>query len=121
MGMTTVSTHDFDPLEIWWRDDAKEAEEYAHTRGWHYAPKLSRDLRKSLLWESHHSNTLFHVNLLQEYLAYIPILSWSNPDDERINVPATVSDKNWSYRCRPSVEEIVESKTLRQLMLDVST
>jgi len=120
VSMTTVSTHDFDPLQIWWHDEAHNAEEFAHTRGWFYTPTMSRDIRKQILWESHHTTSLFHVNLLPEYLAYVPGFRWPDIEDERINVPGTVSDRNWSYRCRPSIEEIVTNPTLRQFMIDVS-
>jgi 4-alpha-glucanotransferase len=57
--------------------------------------------------------------LLQEYLALIPGMTWPNPEDERINIPGTFSDKNWSYRFKPSVEEIVSNADLNKLMREL--
>ena len=74
---------------------------YAISKGWDYTPELTVQHRIEILRESHHSSSLFHINLLQEYLALFPELVWPNPDDERINIPGTISDYNWSYRFRP--------------------
>jgi 4-alpha-glucanotransferase len=64
------------------------------------------------LRDSHHTASLFHVNLLQEYLALFPELVWPDPDDERINIPGTVQSSNWTYRYRASVEEIASHRGL---------
>lgn len=112
--MTTVSTHDSEPLKLWWRDQPQEAEEYAKSVGWEYYPELTPSKQFAILLASHRSGSLFHINLLQEYLALIPGLTWPNIEDERINVPATISDKNWSYRFVPSVEEIVANDELKK-------
>lgn len=115
-GMTTVSTHDSEILEQWWKNHPIEAQLFASCKGWSYQPLLSREYSREILWDSHHSSTLFHINLLQEYLRLIPGLSWPNPEEERINVPGTVSDKNWTYRLRISLEELVNQKALQHLM-----
>lgn len=112
--MTTVSTHDSETLEQWWRDEPKEAKAYAHYKGWDFKPALTKAQRREILWDSHHSSSLFHVNLLGEYLALFPELVWENPDDERINVPGTLAPTNWTYRIRPTVEEILSHKGLAE-------
>ena len=114
--LTTVSTHDTETLQQWWRDNPIEAQLFAQFKGWSYQPILSREHHREILWDSHHTASLFHVNLLQEYLALIPGLSWPNLDDERINIPGLISDRNWSHRLRPSLEEISEQSTLKHLM-----
>ena len=114
--MTTVSTHDSETLALWWRNQPQESGDYAHRRGWEYTPLLSYDYRMGILWDSHHSHSLFHINLLQEYLAFIPDMVWPDPEDERINVPGLVSEQNWSYRFRPSLEEITTNEQLADIM-----
>ncbi|KJU84913.1 hypothetical protein MBAV_002893, partial [Candidatus Magnetobacterium bavaricum] len=32
----------------------------------------------------------------------------SNPDEERINVPGTYIDKNWTYRMKDTVNYLIE-------------
>jgi len=114
ISMTTVSTHDSETLELWWKEDPAEAKSYAKYKGWEYGGSLTNDKRKEILYDSHHSSSLFHINLLGEYLALFPELVWENPQDERINVPGTVAPTNWTYRIRPSVEEILAHKPLAQ-------
>ncbi len=116
--MTTVSTHDSEPLALWWHDQQEEARLYAATQGWNYTPELTQEQRMAILSASHHSGSLFHVNLLQEYLALIPemIAPSSRLEEERINIPGTISQSNWTYKFYPSVEEIVNHNELARLM-----
>jgi 4-alpha-glucanotransferase len=64
----------------------------------------------------HRSSSIWHINLLQEYLNLFPELSWSTPDDERINIPGVVLDRNWSYRFRPTIAQITNHEALAQVM-----
>lgn len=112
LSMSTVSTHDSETVKIWWENQPEEAQEFAKFKGWQYAQKLSEKQQYEMLRDSHHTSSLFHINLLQEYLALIPGMTASNPENERINIPGTVTDFNWSYRFRPSVEEIIGNSQL---------
>lgn len=116
ISMTTASTHDSETLQLWWAHQRREARLYANDLGWTYQPELSQEQRMSILMASHQSSSIFHVNLLQEYLALIPEMTWPNPVDERINLPGTISNANWTYRFKPSVEDIVGSKKLTSIM-----
>lgn len=114
ISMTTVSTHDSTTLALWWNNPLEEAKAFAAYKGWDYSPNLSKVHRREILWDSHHSSSLFHINLIGEYLALFPELVWDSPFDERINVPGTVSPSNWTYRIRPSVETILAHEPLLQ-------
>lgn len=119
LSMTTVSTHDSETLSLWWTDSSEEAKEYCKERGWVYKSPLPKDKLYRILRDSHHSGSLFHINLLQEYLALVPGMTWESPADERINVPGIVTDHNWTYKFRPSVEEIVTNQELAHIMKDL--
>lgn len=112
ISLTTVSTHDSPTLQQWWKMFPDEASVYAESKQWKYQPDLTLDQRKIILWESHHTSSLFHINLLQEYLGLFPELVWPNPDDERINIPGQILPTNWTYRFRPSIEEIIDHEEL---------
>jgi 4-alpha-glucanotransferase len=101
VSITCTSTH-----------DSSEATAFAKSKQWTYTALLSAEQRQQILWESHHSASLFHVNLLQEYLALFPELIWQDPESERINIPGTILPTNWTYRFRPSVEELTSHKGL---------
>ena len=112
--LTTVSTHDSETLTLWWKDYPEEAQEFAEAHGMEYTPNLTRDLRYQMLKDSHATGSLFHINLLSEYLELFDDLSWSNPDDERINLPGTILPSNWCYRLRPSMEQLLAHDDLRE-------
>lgn len=112
--MTTVSTHDSETLEMWWRKNPCEAHDFARFKGWDYEPLLSRARHQEILRDSHHTNSLFHINLLQEYLFLVADMTWPDPNDERLNVPGLILETNWAYRFRPSVEEMINSDELKK-------
>ena len=114
--MTTVSTHDSETLRIWWKEHHEEAKLFAGLKNWDYQPLLSPEYQKEILYDSHHSNSLFHVNLLQEYLALIPELTRANFEEDRINVPGTFSEENWTICFRPTLEQIIENQELKSIM-----
>jgi 4-alpha-glucanotransferase len=114
--MTTVSTHDSPTLPLWWKTHPQEAQDYAKLKGWTYSPELTHDQLFSILRDSHHTASLFHINLLQEYLALVPGMTWPKIEDERVNIPGIISNRNWTYRFRPSVEEIIANDDLRNEM-----
>lgn len=118
LSMTTVSTHDSETLPQWWL--LQEAEDYAKQKGWEYTTQLSREQQYSFLHDSHHSGSFFHINLLNEYLFLVPGMSWPNKEDERINVPGVVSDRNWTYRFRPSIDEMIQSPELARYMRELT-
>lgn len=116
LSLTCLSTHDSETLSLWWRDAPEESKAFADFKGWTYTPTLSFEQRREILWDSHHTPSLFHINLLQEYLALFPELIWPKPEDERINVPGQVLSTNWVYRFRPSLEEITSHQELKKTM-----
>lgn len=114
--LSTVSTHDSDTLVLWWKNTPEEAQAFCKTKNWTYAPEITHDQIKEILHDSHHSSSLFHVNLLQEYFSLFKELSYDNPEDERINLPGVINEKNWCYRFRPSLEEIISHKDLKKTL-----
>jgi 4-alpha-glucanotransferase len=117
--MTTVSTHDSETVLVWWRNHPDEAHDFAQFMHWEYKPVITKEQRKELLWSSHRTNSLFHINLLQEYLTLLDEMSWPSQDEERINLPGVVSNRNWAYRFKPALEEMIQSEKLKEIMVDI--
>jgi len=110
--MTTLSTPDMAPLELWWKKFPAESVPFAEFKHWDYHPILTQKQRLEILRDAHHTTSYFHINLLQEYLALFPELVWPNPEEERINTPGTLLPTNWTYRFRPYLEEIISHEGL---------
>lgn len=108
ISMSCVSTHDSTTLAQWWRDETYESIPFAKTKNWNYSPILSKEMRREILYDIHHSASLFHINLFQEYLSLVPSLSWENIDDDRINLPGYILPTNWTYRFKKKLEEILD-------------
>lgn len=116
LSLSTVSTHDLDTVSVWWKKFPKEAIPFAAFQHWAYRPVLERDHLFSILYATHHTSSYFHCNLLQEYLALFPDFVHKDLEEERINVPGTLSPKNWSYRYIPSLEELFSHENFLQTM-----
>lgn len=112
ISMSSVSTHDIDTTQLWWQKFPKEASQYAHQKKWTYFEKLTAHQQREILWDNHHSGSLFHINLLQEYLALTPELTWDDPEDERINYPGTIQPRNWTYRYKQPIETLSTNQAL---------
>ncbi|MDE3045528.1 MAG: 4-alpha-glucanotransferase [Verrucomicrobiota bacterium] len=112
LSITTIATADLEPLVLWWKTFPDEARPLAHSKQWNYKPELTFDQHLEILRDTYHTASLFHINLLQDALSLFPELVWSNPAEERINIPGTVLPTNWTYRYRPYLEELVTHQKL---------
>ncbi|MCH9633301.1 MAG: 4-alpha-glucanotransferase [Chlamydiae bacterium] len=110
--ITHLASHDTATLSQWWKKYSKTAKEFSLWRKWRHTKKLTFEKRFDLLSGSHQTSSLFHANLLQEYLALFPELVHKSPNEERINYPGTPSKNNWRYRFIPTVEEISKNRKL---------
>ena len=115
LSISSVSTHDLETVRLWWEKYPDEASDYSAFKKWPPSSKLSYDKQFEILWDTHHSGSLFHVNLLQEYLALIPELTWKDPEKERINSPGTQSIHNWTYRYKKPLEVLLSNEKLKIL------
>jgi 4-alpha-glucanotransferase len=116
LSLTCLSTHDSETLAQWWKNSPEESKQFANLYFIDWKPSLCKETRLSLLKLSHESNSLFHINLLSEYLALFPELSRDNPKDERINIPGTISKENWTCRMKTPLEELTKHNDLHNLM-----
>lgn len=119
LSITTVSTHDSEPLQLWWKTALKEVQSFCDFKGWKYTPSLPFEYHVSLLKESHRTRSIFHINLLQEYLALFPELVFSDPEEERINRPGLVLPKNWTYRLKVPMEKICQHEPLKKIIKEI--
>ena len=120
ISMTTLSTHDSETFASWWQTHQEEAARFSLFMGWTYETTLSLDHHIKILKKSHSTPSLFHINLIQEYLSLFDTLVSDNLDDERVNVPGTNLETNWTYRTRITIEEICIHQNLENIMKYIS-
>lgn len=113
LSMSTVSTHDTETLIDWWQNQPHESKAFAAFKGWTWEHELSQEHHFEILRDSHQTPSLFHINLLPEYLAQAPEFTWGH---DRINQPGVRSKKNWSYRLRPTTDEMINNSQLQQVL-----
>jgi len=113
--MTTVSIHDSETLSEWWSNQLQEVTAFCDAYGiTQKNPEhsiMTPNQREQILRASFRTPSLFHINLLSEYLPLAPSLNFSE-SSARINTPGTKGCTNWSFRIGPSIEEIAANSEL---------
>jgi len=117
--LCTLSTHDSPTVDLWWKMYPEEAFLFCQFMNLSYEPLIDCEKKRKILQAAHQTPSLFHINLLQEYLSFFPELVWLNAEDERINMPGTVLPTNWTYRYRPFLEAMIHHEGLSKLMKDL--
>ncbi|MFH1530789.1 MAG: 4-alpha-glucanotransferase [Pseudomonadota bacterium] len=114
LSLATVSTHDSELLGEWWRTfphERQELWERLGRAGWS-PPELDPETHGAILRWVSGGSSLFVIYMLQELLAPLGLLP-GDPATHRINIPGTVGDHNWTWRCPISLEELRSRADLR--------
>lgn len=110
MTITGFADHDFPPFRTWWEDNPKRAKAFSNQIGWTYYKTPTLKQQEQLMWLNMHSNSLLHIELLQDLLP--PNLTHP-PSIERINTPGTVNNTNWTYRYKLTLEELTTNPEIK--------
>jgi len=118
LSVCTPSVHDTSTLRGWWDYEIldKEKKEFLKLIGFKdkippfYNPTLANNIVKYLLG----TNSLLCIFQLQDLVTLFKELYVTNPGDERINVPGTVSEKNWTYRMYSSLEFLCIDENIKE-------
>lgn len=117
--VSMIGTHDSSTLEGWWSEDPTSSQQFCREMGIFWSEKLSQETRFKILQLCHSSSSLFHMNLIQEYIATVPELSWNDPDRERVNVPGTVTTNNWTGRLKIPLEVLTTNIDLKKNIYNI--
>lgn len=118
LSVACLSVHDSSSLREWWEAEADRPATWAFAAaclGRDLGPcpeRLGPDEAESLLELVARSNSLFAVYPIQDLLGLSLAHRPADPRGERINVPGTTAEGNWSYRMPVSVEELASDKAL---------
>lgn len=109
------SVHDTSTIREWWLTSPEEREQFGRVLG--LAGEISGDYdvptARAVMTALGRTGSALLMYQLQDFLAFDPELLAENPEDERINVPGTYNDRNWTYRMPVDLEALSANEKLR--------
>ena len=123
--VATTSVHDSSTLRQWWNDEKDGVRAYLNL--WndgdknplfesatpiHADDQFSPDVALFLLQSAADCASAWYINPLQDYLFLDENYYLENPNDERINVPGSVNNFNWTYRMPVSIQALSKNEAI---------
>lgn len=118
LSVTTTSVHDSSTIRQWIMDEPSAAVvEPVETTS---EVKFTENTAYTILKNCSKSASMWYIPPLQDFL-YMNKKYWlKNAEDERINVPGTVTKFNWTYRLPVTIEELQSDNELIKKIKDIS-
>ncbi|GMO27423.1 MAG: 4-alpha-glucanotransferase [Spirochaetaceae bacterium] len=120
LSVCTPAVHDSSTLREWWE---READRYAFAAFIgtpnlpdSYNPGVARVVLKAVASAA----SRFRVFQIQDLLHLTPRWYAADPASERINVPGTVGDFNWTYRLPAAIAEIAADEELKTAVRELA-
>ena len=121
LSVATTSVHDSPTLRQWWqyeKDSVRAFIRMAESEGikidCNADDAFSGKIAELCLKATSACKSALFINPLQDYLFMEDKYFLENPDDERINVPGSVNNFNWTYRLPVSIEDLSKDTDLIQ-------
>lgn len=112
LSVATPSTHDMSTLRGWWREDKSLTQQfYNNALGFDGVAPVEMDGRvaHAILMQHLASPSAFALFAWQDWMAMDERLRFSDPDGERINIPAN-RNHVWNYRMHIAIEQLMEER-----------
>ncbi len=110
LSVVTPATHDMSTIRGWWQEDPAKTQQFYNNMLGHYgaAPFYCEPyINKEILVQHLYSPAMWCIFQLQDILGISKILRRTDPNEERINIPAE-SKHYWNYRMHISLENLVK-------------
>jgi 4-alpha-glucanotransferase len=116
LSVVTPSSHDTSTIRGWWEEDAAKTQQFyqyemgqqgqapAYCDGW---------VNKAILSQHLYSPAMWAIFQLQDFMGIDASIRRSNPNEERINVPANPTHY-WRYRMHIPLEQLLEEEEFNQ-------
>jgi 4-alpha-glucanotransferase len=112
LSVCTPAVHDSSTVREWWEKEADQAQ-FSGFIGVPSLPKVyNPGTAKIILSKTAQARSRFRVFQIQDLLHLSNNWYSDNPADERVNVPGTANEFNWTYRLPASISEIAKDKEL---------
>ena len=118
LSVTTTSVHDSSTIREWWETEKDSVRAFISANPDVFAPgtteaaEFSPEIAEAVIKASATSASQWFIPPLQDFLYMDKSLWLEKASDERINIPGTVTEFNWTYRLPCSLEELSNNKTL---------
>lgn len=116
LSVVTPSSHDTSTIRGWWEEDsAKTQQFYQYEMGQQGKAPVYCDgwVNKAILSQHLYSPAMWAIFQLQDFMGIDESLRRSNPNEERINVPANPKHY-WRYRMHINLEQLIEAEQFNQ-------
>jgi len=123
LSVTTTSVHDSSTIRQWWNTEKESAEAFIKTYPEEFPEgygEFTPETAQAILKLSSTSASQWHISPLQDFLFMEKKYWLENADDERINIPGTVTAFNWTYRLPVSIEDLMKNDKLLKKIAAVS-
>lgn len=120
LSVATSSVHDSTTIRGWWEESYEERVLYYQKILRKPGPVpdyLTTEIAARIIERLLTASSALVIFPLQDILALTYDFRTYHPEDERINVPGTVSDRNWSYRMAFRVSDLLRSTELNSHLL----
>jgi len=120
LSVCTPAVHDSSTVRQWWEREADQGQ-FSGFIGVPSLPKIyNPGTAKTILSKTASARSRIRVFQIQDLLHLSNKWYSENPDDERVNVPGTLSDFNWTYRLPAPINEIAKDKELINTVRELS-
>jgi 4-alpha-glucanotransferase len=120
LSVCTAAVHDSSTIREWWDKEADQ-NQFANFIGVPSLPKVyNPGTAKTILSRIATARSLFRVFQIQDLLHLSNRWYAADSASERINVPGTSNDFNWTYRLPATIEEIAKDKELLHTITELS-
>ncbi len=108
LSVCTPSVHDTSTLRGWWEEDKAERELFHASLGISdpCPDRMTRDLLEKIVAHCCDAASLLAMFQIQDLLDLDEGLWSDDPRADRINVPGTLNDTNWTWRMPVPIEEL---------------
>jgi len=116
LSVCTPSVHDTSTVRGWWEENTAERELFFNALGGQGVcpPRMTLPLLEKIMAYCAGARSLLCMFQVQDLLDLDQELWAPDPVTDRINVPGTVTDQNWTWRMPVSVEELSRRTGLRE-------
>ncbi|MDR0321681.1 MAG: 4-alpha-glucanotransferase [Treponema sp.] len=112
LSVCTAAVHDSSTVRQWWETEADQGQ-FSGFLGVPSLPKIyNPGTAKVILSKAASARSRFRVFQIQDLLHLSNNWYSADPSNERVNVPGTLSDFNWTYRLPAPMHEISKDREL---------